>query len=177
MDDVSGLADTSQKFASFATVARKFKYKCVYTVHAIHPEKSIWKSILSQTNIFNIFPASVPLLSVTKILQAKCIRKTLKYLPVNSLWINKLFIKLANESENVCLIIDCSGFNPKGPSRFRTNGDNPVSQTCYLNVSDDNQMFNVFLCTRIKSQEATEKILFQIDGIKSRTNNETFNTK
>ena len=78
------------------------------------------------------------------------------YLPVNSLWINKLFIKLANESENVCLTIDCSGFNPNGPGRFRTNADNPISKTCYFNVSDDDQMFNVFLSTRINSDEAKE---------------------
>ena len=154
MDDVSGLSGTSQKFASSLTVARKFKYNCVYIFHAIHPEKLIWKSILSQTNIFNIFPSSVPLLSVTKILQANCICKTWKYLPLNSLWINKLFIKLANESENVCLIIDCSGFNPNGPGRFRTNADNPVSQTCYFNVMNDNQMLNVFLSTHINSEEA-----------------------
>ena len=75
---------------------------------------------------------SLSLLSVTKILQANCIHKTLKYLTVNSLWINKFFIKLANESENVCLTIDCSGFNSKGPGRFRAKADNPVSQTCYL---------------------------------------------
>ena len=49
IDDVSGLADTSQKFASFLTIARKFRCHCVYIFHTIHPEKSIWKSILSQT--------------------------------------------------------------------------------------------------------------------------------
>ena len=58
MDDVSGLADSSSKFASFLTVARKFKYHCLYIFHTIHPEKSIWKTILSQTNLLNIFPAS-----------------------------------------------------------------------------------------------------------------------
>ena len=41
MDDVSGLADTSAKFTSFLTVARKFKYHCLYIFHTIHPEKSI----------------------------------------------------------------------------------------------------------------------------------------
>ena len=39
MDDVSGLADTSSKFASFLTIAKKFKYHCLYIFHAIHPEK------------------------------------------------------------------------------------------------------------------------------------------
>ena len=127
-NDVSGLVDTSHKsLQSFLTVDRKFKYNRVYMFHAIHLEKLIWKSILSQTNIFNISPASVPLLNVTKILQTNRIRKTLKYLPVISLWINKLFIKLTNESDNICLTIDCSGFNPNESGRFRTNAGNPVS--------------------------------------------------
>ena len=47
MDNFSGLAETSQKFASFLTVAIKFKYNCVQICYTIHPEKSIWKSILS----------------------------------------------------------------------------------------------------------------------------------
>ena len=64
MDDVFDLADTSQRFSSFLTVTRKFKYHCVYVFHIIHPEKFVWKPILSQTNILNIFQASVPLTSV-----------------------------------------------------------------------------------------------------------------
>ena len=76
MDDVSGLADLSSKFANFLTVARKFRYHCLYIFHAIHPEKSVWKTILSQTNLLNIFPASVPLSTVKKVLEANCIRIT-----------------------------------------------------------------------------------------------------
>ena len=67
MDYVSGLADESKKFASFLKMARKFNYTCVYIFHTIYLEKSIWRTILSQTNIFNIFPASVSLASVQKI--------------------------------------------------------------------------------------------------------------
>ena len=63
-DDVSGLADNSKKFASFLTVARKYNYNCVYIFHTIYPEKANWRTILSQTNIYNIFPATVPLNSV-----------------------------------------------------------------------------------------------------------------
>ena len=51
--DVSGLADNSVKFANFLTVARKFGYHCLYISHAIHPEKAIWRTILSQTNLLN----------------------------------------------------------------------------------------------------------------------------
>ena len=85
MDNVSGLADSSQKFASFLSIPRKFRYHCVYIFHTVHPEKGIWRSILSQTNILNIFPASVPLGAVKKILEANCIRRTSKCIPVNSL--------------------------------------------------------------------------------------------
>ena len=131
MDDVSGLADTSAKFASFLTVARKFKYHCLYIFHTIHPEKSIWKTILSQTNL-NIFPTSVPIGTVKKILEANCIRRTTKYIHVNSLWITKLFIQIANnENEKTCLTIDCTGFNPNGPGRFRIDAADLDSQTVF----------------------------------------------
>ena len=69
MDDVSGLADESKKFAAFLTVTRKYSYSCVYIFHTIFPEKANWRLILSQTNIFNIFSASVPINSVRKILE------------------------------------------------------------------------------------------------------------
>ena len=39
INDVSGLADKSNAFASFSTVSRKFKYNCVYIFHIIYPEK------------------------------------------------------------------------------------------------------------------------------------------
>ena len=79
-DDVSGLADNSKKFAIFLTVARKCNYNCVYIFHKIYPEKANWRMILSQTNIY-IFPATVPLNSVRKILEGTSIRKTSKYIP------------------------------------------------------------------------------------------------
>ena len=65
-DDVSGLADDSKKIAGFLTVARKYSYNCVYIFHTIYPEKANWCTILSQTNIYNIFPATVPLNNVRK---------------------------------------------------------------------------------------------------------------
>ena len=86
-------------------------------------------SIISQTNIFNIFSASVPLNSVRKILQANYKQKSLKYIPERSLWLNKRFIDLANKNERVCLTIDCSGVNLDGLGRFRTDAENPLMQT------------------------------------------------
>ena len=37
MDDVSGIADSSSKFASFLTVARNFKYHCLYQLDFYFP--------------------------------------------------------------------------------------------------------------------------------------------
>ena len=68
MDDVSGVAEVSKKFAIFLTLSRKFDYSCVYVFHVIVSAK-----IISQTNIFNIFPASVPHNTVAKIIQSNCI--------------------------------------------------------------------------------------------------------
>ena len=125
MDNVSGLADESKNFTSFLTVARKFNYTCVYIFNISYPERTIWRTILSQTNIFNIFPASVSMSHVKRILESVCIRKTRKYIPLSSLWINSLFIEPANRNNWVCLTPDYSGVNKEGPGRFRTKVDKP----------------------------------------------------
>ena len=88
MDNVSRLADKSKKFASFLTIACKFNYTCVYISHNIYPKKSIWRTILSQTNIFTIFPASVSIAHVRKILESICITKTRTYIPQKTLSIS-----------------------------------------------------------------------------------------
>ena len=41
MDDVSGVADTSKKFANFLTVSWKFGYNFVYAFHVIVPASQI----------------------------------------------------------------------------------------------------------------------------------------
>ena len=169
-DDVSGLADYSNKFANFLTVARKYKYNCVYIFHTIYPEKATWKTILSQTNIFNIFPASVSLNSVKRILDSSCVRKTTRYIPRSLLWINRLFIELANKSQKVCLTLDCSNTNRDGPSRFRSDADNPDKQVCYFNTPTEEQVYNEFIARRIKSKELKNEIQFEITDVKSKTN-------
>ena len=170
--DVSGLADECKMFASFLTVARKFNYSCVYILHTIYPEKTNWKVILSQTNVFNIFPASVSLTSVQKILEGVCIRKTKKYIPQSALSISRLFIELANRNDRVCLTLDCSSINKDRSGRFRTEGHKPHFQTCYYNIADDEQLYNEFVSKRINENETTDKIQFNIIHLKSKANRE-----
>ena len=71
------------------------------------------------------------------------------------------------------MTLDCTGFNPNGPRRFRTGAKDPNSQTCFFNKADEDHMFNVFVRKRIKREESPEKILFEIESVKSQTNNET----
>ena len=59
MDNVSGLAGEPNKFAKILHVAHKFNYSSFYIFHTIYREKLIWRTILWQSKIFNIFPASV----------------------------------------------------------------------------------------------------------------------
>ena len=87
----------------------------------------------------------------------------------------KLFIKIANEeSEKTCLTIDCSGFNANGPGRFRTDASNPLTQTCFFNKADQDSLFNTFISKRIKS-DTDNKILFEIEGLKTDADKETYN--
>ena len=111
MDDVPGVADLSKKFTNFLTVSRKFGYNCVYVFHVIFPTSQIWQKIVSQTNIFNIFPASVPHNTVAKIIQSSCILQSKKYVPACSLWLNRFFTDLANSHEKHCLTSDCGYIN------------------------------------------------------------------
>ena len=79
--------------------------------------------ILSQTKIFNIFPSTVQLGNMSKILTNNCDRETLKYIPKRELWINRLYFEIANRKDYSCLTID---FSESGPSKYRTEADNNV---------------------------------------------------
>ena len=90
-DDVSGIADISKIFSNFLTVSWTFEYNCVYVFHVIVPSSQVWQKVISQTNIFNIFPASAPFNTVAKIIQSNCILQSKKYVPARSLWLNRVF--------------------------------------------------------------------------------------
>ena len=98
----------------------------------------------------------------------------MKYLPARSLWINKLFIVLANVNQKTCLTIDCSGINENGPRRFRTEANSPEKQVCCFNMLNNDQVFNVFTANRINQQETKKGVYFQTDRVKSKTNADLF---
>ena len=54
LDDVSGVADLSKKFANFLTVSRKYGYNVVYVFHVIIPSNQFGKKYYHKP-IFSIF--------------------------------------------------------------------------------------------------------------------------
>ena len=177
MDDVSGVADISKKYANFLTVSRKFGYNYVYVFHVIVPASQIWQKVISQTNIFNIFPASVPNNTVAKIIQSNCILQSKKYVPARSLWLNRVFTDLANSHEKHCLTIDCGYKNRNGPGRYRSSADNPDKQVCYFNKPNDNVFYSTFIIEQIKRDIYDNGIYFKIEKVRGKTDKENFDAK
>ena len=106
MDDVSSLADRSNDFISFLGVTRKFKFKGVYVFHIICPSNLNWQMIILQTKIFNIFPRSIKVFSISKILSTKFNRHTFDYITNRSLCLNRLYFQILFFNKKDCLKID-----------------------------------------------------------------------
>ena len=126
------------------------------------------------TNIFNIFSASFPYNTVSKIIQSNCILQSKKYVPARSLWLSRVFSDLENSHEKHCLTIDCSYSNKNGPGCYRSSADNPV---CYFNKPGNDIFYNTFISERIKGDKYSEGIYFKIEKIKGNNNKENFDTK
>ena len=146
MDEVSGLADNSDNFASFLSIARKFNFTGVYVFHTMYPSEQNWQMIISQAKIFNIFPGSIPVSSVSKILTANRKRYAYEYIPATELWYLKyqLYFEISNSNKKSCVTIDCRNFNSLGLSKFRTNAESGTEQICYYNTNQKDKPFNCF---------------------------------
>ena len=81
MDEVSRLADKSDKFANFLTISRRYDLICVYIFHTIYPTRQNWQMIMSQTKIFIFFPGSVQASSIVRILSSFASRYKHTYIP------------------------------------------------------------------------------------------------
>ena len=47
--------------------------------------------IISQTKTFDIFPGSIQVSAISKILTTNCKRYTYQYIPTRELWLNRLY--------------------------------------------------------------------------------------
>ena len=106
-----------------------------------------------------------------------CVPKTIKYVPVSSMWLTRVFLDLANRDERSCLTIECTTINKNGPSRYRTKADNPDEQVCYFNEPNSDQVYNIFIRKRINPGNFEKGIYFKIDHVQTKTDRETFNAR
>ena len=133
--------------------------------------------IISQTNIFSIFPASVPHNTVGKIIQSNCILQNKKHVPARSLWLNKNVTDLANSHKKHCLTIDCGYINKNGAGQYRSSADNPEKQVCYFDKPNGDVFYNTFISKRIKGDKSNEGIYFKIEKVRGKTDREHFDAK
>ena len=122
--------------------------------------------ILSQTKIFNIFPSTIQLGNILKILTNNCDRETINFIPARDFWINRLYISLSNESKYSCLTIDC---RKSGPAKYRTDADSNFEQFCYYGQNRKDRLFNKFLAKKVDQNE--NLLVFQIDSVINVTKN------
>ena len=93
MDNNSGLPERSNKFD------RNFNFTSVYVFHNMYHSKLNWQIIISQTKIFDIFPRSIEISTISKILSTNCNRYTFGYIPKVDLRLNRLYFKISNSNK------------------------------------------------------------------------------
>ena len=142
---------------------------CVYVFHTIYRTRQNWSMILSQTKIFNVFPGSLQVSSMAKILPSFCSRYRYNYIPNRDLSINRLYFDMPNSTDKQCLTIDTRDINNLRPAKFRTQTDNNREQLCYYNRNKKDKSFNSFLAVRKQISEAN-KIIFSIVSLIDKTN-------
>ena len=122
--------------------------------------------ICFQTNILNIFPSTIQLGNILKILTNNCDRETINYIPARDLWINRLYMSLSNESKYSCLTIDC---RKSGPVKYKTNADSNFEQFCYYGQNKQDRFFNRFLARKVSQDE--HLLVFKINSVINVTKN------
>ena len=110
----------------------------------------------------------MPYNTVAKILQSNCRQTTKNYVLARSLWLNRVFSDLSDTDEQHCLTINCSGVNKNSPGRYRTQAGDPLKQVCYFNKPCDDELYNVFISNRIKTENFSNGIYFKINRIQGK---------
>ena len=59
----------------------------------------------------------------------------------------------------------CSGVNKNGPGTYRTEADDPEKQVCYFNKPHYDELQNVFISNRIKTENFSNCIYFKVDQV------------
>ena len=134
LDDVTGLADKSHSFIRFLMYCHKFGYSVSYIFHEPVLSSPRWKDILSQTQIFCIFPSTMDLVLNHLVKFITRGTNATGYVSRQQLWLTNLLRTLKKQSGYYCFCLDK---RPEvfGAARYRSQVENLETQYCYLNFS------------------------------------------
>ena len=104
-------------------------------------------------------------ISLLKFLKVIVDKQQQKYVPASSMWLIRVFSDLAHTDEQHYLKIDCSGVNKSSPSWYRAQAYDPEKQVCYFNKPRDDELYNVFISNRIKTENFNNSIYFKINRV------------
>ena len=99
----------------------------------MYPSKLNWHKIVLQTKTFNLFPGSIKISSISKILSTSCNRDSFDHILNRDLWLNRPYFEISNSNKRDCQKIDCCNFNLIGSSKYRTSAESDKQQICYYN--------------------------------------------
>lgn len=163
LDDVIRLADRLKSFVTFITTCRKFGYSLIYVFHEAAVSSPRWKDILSQTQIFCIFPSVIDLVLNHLIKFADRLRD--RYVSRQQMWLTNLVRSLTKTGyTNFCL--DKRSF-VSGAARYRSPVENPDEKCCYLNSSTSDKHFNAFRSRQTSNREFIEFVIEKQVGVTS----------
>ena len=124
-------------------VCRKFGYSLLYVFHETVQSRPRWKDILSQTQIFCVFPWALDLFINYLMKFVTRSGSGRGYVSRQQMWITNLVKALAKKSGYSCF---CADRRPhvSGAARYRSQVENPTVQYCYLNSSTWDKLFDTF---------------------------------
>ena len=76
----------------------------------MYPSKLNWHKIVLQTKTFNLFPGSIKISSISKILSTSCNRDSFDHILNRDLWLNRPYFEISNSNKRDCQKIDCCNF-------------------------------------------------------------------
>ena len=116
-----------------------------------------WKGILSQTQIFCIFPSAMDLV-INYLVKFVSRSYAKSYVSRQQLWLTKLVRKIGKKSGFLSFCVDRRR-HVFGAAKYRSGVENPDQQECYLNSITSDKLFNTFTSRRTDNREVIEFVI------------------
>ena len=134
-DDMTSIADSNKDFVHFITVARKYKYSCVFVFHCCNTAKDNWQTILANTPVMVLFNTGYVQPGLTNVLAQNSTEgqsSSSKYVSRNKTWLSKVYKDNVYSHDGKHLLIDNRPGIPPGLARYRSDSGNKNNQLCFF---------------------------------------------